>query len=46
MYHIYIYIYILYVVFTTDGFFEVARESWTKWDWDLSPEPLNSIQAL
>ena len=36
----YIYIYI-YIVFTTEGFFEVAIESWPKWD--LNPRPLNSV---
>ena len=34
----YIYIYI------TDGFFEVAIESWS--EWDLNPQPLNSVQTL
>ena len=38
---IYIYIYI-YMVFTTDGFFEIAIESWP--EWDLNPQPLNSVQ--
>ena len=34
------------MVFTTEGlrFFLVAIERWP--DWDLSPEPLNSIQML
>ena len=31
----------IYVVFTTEGFFEVAVESWP--EWDLNPRPLNSI---
>ena len=32
------------MVFTTDGFFEEAIESWP--DWDLNPRPMNSIQML
>ena len=32
------------MVFTTEGFFEVAIESWP--EWDLNPRPLNSVQAL
>ena len=32
------------MVFTTEGLFEVAIESWC--EWELNPEPLNSIQAL
>ena len=32
------------MVFITDRFFEVAIESWP--EWDLNPEPLNSIQAM
>ena len=32
------------MVFITEGFFEVAIESWPKWD--LNPQPLNSIQML
>ena len=39
----YICIYV-YMVFTTGGFFEVAIESWPKWD--LHPRPLNSVQTL
>ena len=39
----YIYIYI-YIIFTTEGFFEVSTESWP--EWDLNPQPLNSIQML
>ena len=31
----------IYVVFTTEGFFEVAVESWP--EWDLNPRPLNFI---
>ena len=34
----------VYVVFTTEGLFEVAIESWP--EWDLNPRPLNSVQAL
>ena len=30
------------MVFTTEGFLEVAIESWP--EWDLNPQPLNSIQ--
>ena len=41
--YIYIYIY-LYMVFTTEGFLEVAIESWP--EWDLNPRPLNSVQTL
>ena len=33
-----------YMVFTTEGLFEVAIESWP--EWDLNPRPLNSIQTL
>ena len=45
----YIYVYIcmymyIYMVFTTEGFFEVAIESWP--EWDLNPQPLNSVQTL
>ena len=38
-----IYLYI-YMVFITEGFFEVAIESWP--EWDLNPRPLNSAQTL
>ena len=31
----------VYMVFTTEGFFEIAIESWP--EWDLNPRPLNSI---
>ena len=31
----------IYIVFTTEGFFEVAIESLP--EWDLSPRPLNSV---
>ena len=30
------------MVFTTEGFLEVAIESWP--EWDLNPRPLNSVQ--
>ena len=49
--YIYIYIYIhtyihtyIHMVFTTEGFLEVAIESWP--EWDLNPRPLNSVQTL
>ena len=29
---------------TTEEFFEVAIESWP--EWDLNPQPLNSVQVL
>ena len=32
------------MVFTTEGFFEVAIESWP--EWDLKPPPLNFVQTL
>ena len=32
------------MVFTTDGFFEVAIESWP--EEDLNPRPLNSVQRF
>ena len=31
----------IYMVFTTEGLFEVAIESWP--EWDLNPRPLNSV---
>ena len=34
----------LYMIFTTETFFEVAIESWP--EWDLNPRPLNSVQTL
>ena len=37
----FVYIYI-HMVFITEGFFEVAIESWP--EWDLNPRPLNSVQ--
>ena len=33
-----------HMLFTTEGFFEVAIESWS--EWDLDPQPLNSVQML
>ena len=33
-----------HVVFTTEGLFEIAIESWP--EWDLNPQPLNSLQTL
>ena len=33
-----------HMVFTTEGFFQVAIEDWP--EWDLKPRPLNSIQTL
>ena len=42
--YMYIYIYICMYVFTTEGFFEVAIESWP--EWDLNPRPLNSFVQL
>ena len=33
-----------YIVFTTEGFLEVALESWP--EWDLNPRPLSSVQTL
>ena len=42
---VYIFIHIIYLyVFTTEGFSEVAIESWP--GWDLNPCPLNSVQTL
>ena len=32
------------MVFTTEGFFEVAIESWP--EWHLNPPPLNFVQTL
>ena len=44
----YIYIYVIYIniyiVFTIEGFFEIAIESWP--EWDLNPQTLNSVQTL
>ena len=33
-----------YMVFTTDGFFEVAIDCWPEWDLNLRPR--NSVQML
>ena len=32
------------MVFITEGFFEVAIESWP--EWDLNPRPLNSVETI
>ena len=32
------------MVLITEGFLEVAIESWP--EWDLNPRPLNSVQML
>ena len=32
------------MVFTTDGFFKVAIETWL--EWGLNPRPLNSVHTL
>ena len=32
------------VIFTAEGFLEVAIESWL--EWDLNQRPLNSVQTL
>ena len=32
------------MVFTTEGFLEVAIESWP--EWDLNSRPLNSVQTF
>ena len=32
------------MVFTSDGFFEVAMQSWP--EFDFNPEPLNSVETL
>ena len=34
----------MHMVFITEGFLEVAIESWP--EWDLNPRPLNSVQNL
>ena len=34
----------IYMVFITEGLFEVAIESWP--EWDLNQRPLNSVQML
>ena len=33
-----------FMVFITEGFFEVAIESWP--EWDFNPRSLNSVQTL
>ena len=35
---------LIHMVVTTEGFLEIAIESWT--EWDLNPWPLNSVQTL
>ena len=35
---------LIHMVFTTEGFLEVAMGSWPQWD--LNPQPLNSVQTL
>ena len=45
--YIYTYIYVcvyIYMYITTEGFLEVAIESWP--ESDLNPRPLNSVQTL
>ena len=37
-------IYIMYILFTTERFLEVAIESCP--EWDLNPRPLNPVQTL
>ena len=32
------------MVFTTEGLFELAIESWP--EWDLNPQPLNSVECI
>ena len=34
----------IYMVFTTEGFLEVAIESYP--EWDLNPRPLNSVHYI
>ena len=34
----------IYMVFTTERFLEVAIESWP--EWDLNPRALNSVRTL
>ena len=34
----------VFIVFITEGFFEIAIESWP--EWDLNPRPLNFTQTL
>ena len=43
--YIYIHIYIyIYINITTEGFFEVAIESWP--EWNMNPPPLDSVHTL
>ena len=42
--YVYINVYMVYMVFTTERFFEVAIESWL--EWDSNPPRLNSVQTL
>ena len=35
---------LIHMMLTTEGFFEVAIESWP--EWDLNRRTLNSVQAL
>ena len=35
----------IYMIFTSEGFFEVAIESWPEWDLNLQP-PLNPVWTL
>ena len=35
------------MVFTNEGFFGLAKESWPDWpEWDLNPQSLNSVHTL
>ena len=34
----------VFTLFTTEGLFKAAIESWPQWD--LNPQPLNSIHML
>ena len=34
----------MYMVFTTEGLFEIGIES--RNEWDLNPRPMNSVQTL
>ena len=34
----------IFLQIITDGFFDIAIESWL--EWDLNPGPLNSVQML
>ena len=38
------FVYIYYIIFTSEKIFEVAIESWP--EWDLNPRSLNSVQTL